>query len=79
MPCKANCNLRTLLLAKEERISRLQQVGRWLDALHQNQEPHQRILMNTKKNIVTNDVIQAMAEAGVLVHRLANGCNLCEE
>ena len=45
----------------------------------QNQEPQQRILTNTKKNIVTNDVIQAMAEAGVLVHRLANGCNLCEE
>ena len=61
MPCKANCNLRTLLLAKEERISRLQQVGRWLDALHQNQEPHQRVLTNTKKNIVSNDVVQAMA------------------
>ena len=71
--------MRFLLLAKEERVSRLQQVGRWLDALHQDQEPHQRVLTNTKKNLVKNDVIQAMAEAGVLVHRLANGCKQCEE
>ena len=78
MPCKANCNLRVLLLAKEEKISRLQQVSRWVDALY-HQEPHQRVATEAKKNIVSNDIVQSLTEAGVLVHHLASGCNLCNE
>ena len=78
MPCKVNCNLQVLLLAKEEKISRLQQVSRWVDALY-HQEPHQQVVTEAKKNIVSNDIVQALAEAGVLVHRLASGCNLCNE
>ena len=76
MPCKANCNLRVLLHAKEEKISRLQQVGRWVDALYY-QEPQRQDVTVAKKNIVSNNIVQALAEAGVLVHRLANGCELC--
>ena len=40
MPCYANCDLQDLLLAKEEKISKLQQVKRWVDALYR-QEAHQ--------------------------------------
>ena len=76
MPCKANCDLRALLLAKEEKISRLQQVKRWVDSLYQ-QEPHRREETIAKKNIISNQTIQALAEAGLLVHRLANGCEIC--
>ena len=76
MPCRANCDLRALLLAKEEKISRLQQVKRWVDSLYQ-QEPHRREETIAKKNIVSNQTIQALAEVGLLVHRLANGCEIC--
>ena len=76
MPCYANCDLRDLLLAKEEKISRLQQVKRWVDALYR-QEPHQWNKIIAKKSVVSNQILQALAEAGVLVHRLANGCDIC--
>ena len=78
MPCKTNCDLRALLLAKEEKISRLQQVKRWVDSLHQ-QEPHRREETVAKKKVITKMTVQALAEAGVLVHRLANGCELCNK
>ena len=76
MPCRANCDLRALLLAKEEKISRLQQVISWVNLLQQ-QEPHRREETIAKKNIISNQTVQALAEAGVLVHRLANGCEIC--
>ena len=76
MPCYANFDLRDLLLAKEEKISRLQQVKRWVDALY-SQEPHRRKEIIVKKSVVSNQIVQALAEAGVLVHRLANGCDIC--
>ena len=67
MPCQANCNLRVLLLAKEEKISRLQQVKRWVDALYR-QEPHRRNEIIVKKTVISNQTVQALAEARVLVH-----------
>ena len=76
MPCKANCDLRQLLLTKEDKISRLQQVKRWVDALH-SQEPHRQDEIAAKQSVVTNQIVQALAEAGVLVHKLANGCAIC--
>ena len=76
MPCQANCDLRHLLLAKEEKISRLQQVKRWVDNLYR-QEPHRHDEIVAKKSVVTNQIVQALAEAGVLVHKLANGCDIC--
>ena len=76
MPCYANCDLRVLLLAKEEKISRLQQVKRWVDALYR-QEPHWWNEVIVKKSIVSNQIDQAQAEAGELVYRLANSCNIC--
>ena len=76
MPCKTNCDLRVLLLAKEEKNSRLQQVKPWVDSLYQ-QEPHRREETIAKKKVISNMTVQALAEAGVLVHRLANGCEIC--
>ena len=76
MPCQANCDLKDLLLAKEVKISRLQQVKQWIDALYR-QEPHRHDEIIAKKLVVTNQIVQALAEAGVLVHRLANGCDIC--
>ena len=61
MPCHANCDLRDLLLAKEEKTSRLQQVKCWVDALYR-QEPHRRNEIIAKKSIVTNQIVQALAE-----------------
>ena len=78
MPCKANCDLRHLLLAKEEKISTLQEVIHRIDALYR-QEPHHRDEIIAKKSVVTNQIVQALAEAGVLVHKLANGCDICNE
>ena len=76
MPYYANCDLRDLLFAKEVKISRLQQVKRWVDALY-HQNPHWRNEIILKKLVVSNQIVQALAEAGVLVHRLANGCDIC--
>ena len=74
MPCYANCDLRVLLLTKEEKISRLQQVKRWVDALYR-QESHWRNEVIVKKSVVSNQIDQA--QAGELVYQLANGCNIC--
>ena len=74
MPCYANWDLWVLLLAKEEKISRLQQVKRWVDALYR-QEPHRWNEVIFKKSVVSNQIDQA--QAGELVYRLANGCNIC--
>ena len=76
MPSYANCDLRDLLLAKEEKISRLQQVKRWVDALY-CQEPHRRNEIIVKKSVVSNQIDQAQAKAGELVYRLASGCDIC--
>ena len=78
MPCYPNCDLRVLLLAKENKISRLQQVKHWVDALY-HQEPHRRNEVTIKKSIVSNQIDQAQAQAGELVYQLANGCNICSE
>ena len=74
MPCYANCDLRVLLLIKEEKISRLQLVKRWVVALYR-QEPHRRNEVTVKKSVVSNQIDQAQARE--LVYRLANGCNIC--
>ena len=77
MPCQINCDLRAILLAKEEKISKLQEVKRWVDSLYQ-QDPNQQELTVEKKKVITKMTIQTLAEAGVLVHRLARGCDICK-
>ena len=76
MPCRADCNLRQDLLAKEERIARLQQTKRWVDDLGR-QEPHRQEEVKTKQDIVIAKLVQTLVEAGVLVNKLAGGCHSC--
>ena len=78
MPCRADCNLRQLLLAKEDKISKLQQTKRWVDDLGR-QEPHRHDEIRAKQEIVINKLVQTLAEAGVLVNKLASGCSTCNE
>ena len=76
MPCWADCDLRQLLSAKENKISRLQQTKRWVDELGR-QEPHRHDKIKDKQEIVITQLIQTLAEAGVLVNKLANGSSVC--
>ena len=77
-PCKANCPKRRELLDAEGRIARLQQVKRWVNAL-ESQEPHRRLECQEKEQIVVTKLVQSLAEAGVLVNKLAAGCRRCNE
>ena len=76
MPCRADCNLRKDLLAKEDRIAKLHQTKRWVDDLGR-QEPNRREEVKTKQDIVIAKLVQTLAEAGVLVNKLAGGCHTC--
>ena len=78
MPCRADCNLRRDLLAKEERIARLHQTKRWVDELGR-QEPHRHQEVKTKQEIVIAKLVQTLAETGVLVNKLAAGCRNCND
>ena len=55
MPCHADCYLQRILLAKEMKISKLQQVDRWVDALYR-QEPQRRNKIIVKKAVVANQI-----------------------
>ena len=78
MPCKADCELRQLLLIKEEKVGNLKQAIRWVDDLG-CQEPHRHAEVEAKRNIVTTKLVQTLAEVGVLVNKLASGCYLCND
>ena len=78
MPCRADCELRQLLLIKEEKVGNLQQAIRWVDDLGR-QEPHRYAEVEAKRNIVTTKLVQTLAEVGVLVNKLASGCYLCND
>ena len=78
MPCQVDCDLRQLLLAKEDKISKLQQTKRWVDDLGR-QEPHRHDEIRAKQEIVITKLVQTLAKAGVLVNKLANGCSICNE
>ena len=66
MPCNFDCQLRDTFIAKELKISRLQQVDRWVDALY-HQESHRRNKIIVKKAIVANQIDKLQEEAGALV------------
>ena len=76
MPCHTDCYLRNTLLAKEMKISKLQQVDRWVEALYR-QELHRRNEIIVKKAVVMNQIEAIQAEAGELVTKLAQGCASC--
>ena len=68
--------MRDLLLAKEDKVTKLQQVKRWVDDLYQ-QEPHRRNKIIAKKAVVCNMLNQTLAKAGELVYKLSRGCDIC--
>ena len=76
MPCKVNCEQRLLLLAKENKITKLQQTIRWINDLG-SQEPHRGEEILAKLNVVNTEIVNSMAEAGLLVNKLARGCRQC--
>ena len=77
-PCRADCIKRRELLDAEDRISRLQQVKRWVNDL-ERQEPQRRQECQEKEQVVLTKLVQTLAEAGVLVNKLAAGCRRCNE
>ena len=77
-PCRADCNKRCELLDAEDRIARLQQVKRWVNDL-ERQEPQRHQECQAKEEIVVTKLVQTLAEAGVLVNKLAAGCRRCNE
>ena len=78
MPCKQYCELRQLILIKEDRIDNLQQALRWVDELGR-QEPHRGAEVVAKRLIVNIKIVETLAEVGILVNTVAHGCDLCNE
>ena len=78
MPCKQYCELRQLILIKEERIENLQQALRWVDELGR-QEPHRGAEVVAKRQIVNNKLVETLAEIEILVNTVTHGCDLCNE
>ena len=49
---------------------------RWVEDLYQ-QEPHRRDKIIAKKLVMCDMLNQTLAEAGELVYKLAQGCEIC--
>ena len=78
MPCKQYCELRQLILIKEDRTENLQQALRWVDELGR-QEPHRGAEVAAKRQIVNNKLVETLAEIEILVNTISHGCDLCNE
>ena len=78
MPCKQYCELRLLILIKEDKIRNLQQALGWVDDLG-HQEPHRGDEVSAKRQIIKNKIAEIQAEVGMLVNLIAHGCDLCQE
>ena len=76
MACKPSCQKRTLLLHKENKLSKLNQTKEWLKDLHR-QEPWNRELNAEKAAFVDGLIATTVAEAGLLVNEIARACALC--
>ena len=76
MSCLQTCKNRTLLLAGEEKLAKLNQTKSWLKELVR-QEPQRRTEVIKKTEIVNTMIITTMAESGLLVNKIARGCQVC--
>ena len=76
MGCQINCTNRTLLLKKEEKLTKLNQTKTWLKELDR-QEPWRRAEVIKKTEVVDNMIVKSMAESGLLVNKIARGCRTC--
>ncbi len=73
MLCLPDCGSRILLLAKEDKLAKLNQKKTWLNELCR-QEPERREEVIKKMNIVDDMIVKTVAESGVLVNKIAWGC-----
>ena len=76
MPCKPKCDTRVLLVAKEGTLTNLNQTKEWLSRLGRS-EPNRRQEVEIKQRVVDNMIIKSLTEAGILINRIARGCNDC--
>ena len=76
MSCQLNCNNRTLLLKKEEKLAKLNQTKTWLKELV-HQEPWRRAEVIKKAEVVDGMIATTIAESGLLVNKIARGCHVC--
>ena len=76
MSCLQTCKNRTLLLAEEEKLAKLNQTKSWLKELVR-QEPQRRTEVIKKTEIVNTMIITTMAESGLLVNKISRGCQVC--
>ena len=76
MSCQQSCNNRTLLLEEEEKLAKLNQTKSWLKELVR-QEPWRRTEVIKKTEIVDTMIVKTMAESGLLVNKIARGCQVC--
>ena len=76
MSCLPSCINRTNLIKQEEKLAKLNQTKAWLKELVR-QEPRRRTEVVKKTEIVDNMIVKAMAESGLLVNKIARGCQVC--
>ena len=76
MSCKLSCINRTLLHNCEEKLAKLNQTKTWLKELN-HQEPWRRAEVIKKTEVVDNMIVKTMAESGLLVNKIARGCQTC--
>ena len=76
MPCLPDCTNRILLLTKEDKLTKLNQTKTWLNELCRR-EPERREEVIKKMNIVDGMIVKTVAESGILVNKIARGCQEC--
>jgi len=74
--CQQSCNNRILLLEKEEKLAKQNQIKTWLKELVR-QEPGRKIEVMKKTEIVDQMIVKTMSESGLLVNKIARGCQVC--
>ena len=77
MPCKQKCDNRVLLLAKEGTLTNLNKTKEWLNRLGHS-EPNRRQEVEIKQRVVDDMIVKSLAEAGILMNKIARGCNDCD-
>ena len=76
-PCRTYCDLRDLLLAKENKINKLKQTINDLDDLCYHQ-PFCHHEVETKMAIINTMIQTTTNEAYQLIQQIANGCEVCQ-
>ena len=76
MPCLPEYTNRILLHTKEDKLTKLNQTKTWLNTLRRR-EPERRDEVIKKMNVVDGMIVKTVTESGVLVNKIARGCQDC--